>query len=91
MGQFHYQVRRHHHGWAYHLDKTYSAVFPTSWEAIAAAKTAAREMHEPGDTTTVRVQEGPLSWRTVLVINGRPGPEPVGVGQHSDSNGLVSR
>ena len=90
MGQFHYQVRKHKHGWAYHLEETYSPVFPTSWEAIAAAKTTAREMHEPGDMTTVRVQDGPLSWRTVLVINGSPGRVEE-AGLHSDSIGLGSQ
>ena len=90
MGQFRYQVVRHQHGWAYHLEETYSPVFPTSWEAIAAAKTAAHEKHEPGDTTTVRVQEGRLSWRIMLVINGSPCPEPV-AGLHSEPNGLRSQ
>jgi hypothetical protein len=68
MGEFHYRVARCKHGWAYCLDNTYSPIFATSWEAIEAAKLAAREMHEPGDNTTVRVQDGRLSWRTVLVI-----------------------
>lgn len=84
MGEFHYQVARYKHGWAYHLEETYSRVFPTSWEAIAAAKTAAREMHEPGDMTTVRVQDGPLNWQTVLVIKGSLGPSPLDVGLHLD-------
>ena len=84
MGQFHYQVTRRHRGWAYCLENTYSPVFAASWEAIDAAKTAAREMHEPGDVTTVRVQDGPLSWRTVLVINGTHAVTPFDNGLHSE-------
>ena len=89
MGQFHYQVARRQRGWAYHLESTYSPTFATSWEAIDAAKTAAREMHEPGDVTTVRVQDGPLSWRTVLVINGTQAVNTFD-GLHSDPVGLPS-
>ena len=89
MGQFHYQVARHQRGWAYRLENTYSPVFAASWEAIEAAKIAAREMHEPGDVTTVRVQDGPLSWRTVLVINGTSA-NPFDAGLHSDPIGLPS-
>lgn len=74
MGLFLYKVVKHQRGWAYRLDATYSRLFPTQWEATAAAKTEAREMHEPGDSTQVRVQDGSCSWRTVLVINGSPSP-----------------
>jgi hypothetical protein len=31
------------------------------------------EMHEHGDFTQVKVKDGPLGWRTELVINGRYG------------------
>ena len=90
MGQFHYQVVRRQRGWAYHLEETYSRVFPTSWEAIAAAKATARAMHEPGDNTSVRVQDGPLRWRTVLVIKGTSALHPLDVGLSSDTIGLCS-
>ena len=45
-------------------------------EAIDAAKAAAVEMHEPGDEIRVRVQDGPLNWRTELVIEGGEAPAP---------------
>ena len=58
MGRFLYQVVRHQHGWAYRLEDTYSAVFTTQALAIEAARTAAAAMHEEGDATVVRVEEG---------------------------------
>ena len=60
-GRFHYKVVKHQGGWAYRLDASYSRLFPTQWEATAAAKTEAREMHEPGDNTQVHVQDGPCA------------------------------
>ena len=76
MGEFHYQVVRHKNGWAYRLQTTYSEVFTTQSEAIEAAKAAAHAMHEPGDHTRVRVQEGPLDWRTELVIRASADADP---------------
>jgi hypothetical protein len=72
MARCHYQVVRHKHGWAYRLERTYSRVFPTQWQAIEAARAAALKMHEPGDDTQVLVQDGPLNWRTELIICGGP-------------------
>jgi hypothetical protein len=74
LGQFHYQVIRHQRGWAYRLEDTYSRVFPTQWEAVAAAKSAAIKMHEPGDETLVRVQDGGSNWRLELAIRGSMSP-----------------
>jgi hypothetical protein len=74
LGQFHYQVIRHQRGWAYRLEDTYSRVFPTQWEATAAAKTTALKMHEPGDETLVRVQDGGCNWRLELAIHGSLSP-----------------
>jgi hypothetical protein len=91
MGQFQYQVVKRQHGWAYHLEETYSRVFTMSWEAITAAKATARSMHEPGDRTSVRVQDGPLNWRTVLVINGTSALHPLDAGLSSDAIDLSSR
>ena len=74
MGRFLYQVVGRQQGWAYRLGDTYSRIFPTQFEATAAAKAAAIKMHEEGDETLVRVQDAALSWRTELTINGNPGP-----------------
>jgi len=70
MGRFCYQVVGRQQGWAYRLGETYSRVFPSQFEAIAAAKAAAIKMHEEGDETLVRVQDSALAWRTELTING---------------------
>ena len=70
MGRFCYQVVGRHQGWAYRLGETFSRVFPSQFEAIAAAKAAAIKMHEDGDETLVRVQDSALAWRTELTING---------------------
>ena len=70
MGRFLYQVVRRHQGWAFRLGETYSRTFPSQFEATAAAKTSAISMHEHGDETLVGVQDGPLAWRTELVIKG---------------------
>ena len=70
MGQFCYQVVGRRQGWAYRLGETYSRIFPTQYEAIAAAKTSAIKMHEEGDETLVRVRDSTLCWRTELSING---------------------
>ena len=75
MDRFLYKVVRHKHGWAYRLWSTYSPVFTTQAEAIQAAKAAAHEMHEPGDYTSVRVEERPLVWRTELVIRSKEDAE----------------
>jgi hypothetical protein len=74
MDRIEYEVVRHERGWAYRLERTYSQTFPTQWEAVAAAKAAAINMHEDGDHTIVRVQDGPLAWRTELAIQGNPRP-----------------
>ena len=71
MGRFVYQVVRHEKGWAYRLEHTYSQVFPTQSDAIAAAKATAREMHESDDETIVRVEDRPLRWRTELTLSPR--------------------
>jgi hypothetical protein len=68
MGAFDYQIIRRQNGWVYRLEDTYSPAFVTQAEAIAEAKKTAHAMHEIGDFTRVRVQEGPLTWRTELVI-----------------------
>ena len=74
MGQFNYQVLRHRDGWAYRLEDTYSRIFPTRWEAIAAAKAGAIRMHERGDETLVRVHDGGSNWRLELAIHGSMSP-----------------
>jgi hypothetical protein len=73
MGQFCYQVVGRRQGWAYRLGETYSRIFPTQYEATAAAKAAAIKMHEEGDETLVRVRDSTLCWRTELRINGSDG------------------
>jgi hypothetical protein len=73
LGRFVYQVVRHENGWAYRLEQTYSRVFPTQLDAKAAAKDAARKMHEPGDETLVHVEDRPLHWRTELRLSPRHG------------------
>ena len=52
------------------MGETYSRIFPSQFEAIAAAKAAAIKMHEEGDETLVRVQDSALGWRTELTVNG---------------------
>ena len=74
MDRIQYEVVRHERGWAYRLERTYSQTFPTQSEAVAAAKAAAIKMHDDGDETTVRVQDGPLAWRTELKIEGNSRP-----------------
>ena len=71
MGEFIYRVVRRERGWAYHLGEVHSKTFASQWEATAAAKVSAVQMHEPGDDTQVRVQDSPLGWRTILAL-GRP-------------------
>jgi hypothetical protein len=67
-------VLRHQHGWAYRLEGTYSRVFSTQWEATDAARAEALRMHEPGDATQVRVQDGRME-----VTKLRPDHERLGV------------
>jgi len=73
VGRFCYQVVGRQQGWAYRLGETYSRIFPSQFEAIAAAKAAAVKMHEDGDETLVRVQDSALAWRTELTINDMRG------------------
>jgi hypothetical protein len=64
---FHYMVVPREGGWAYRLENTFSAVFPTQAEAVEAAKSTAMQMHEHGDDTQVRVFGDDQQWRTEWV------------------------
>jgi hypothetical protein len=74
MARFCYEVVGRRRGWAYRLGETYSRIFPTQYEATAAAKASAIRMHEEGDETLVRVRDSTLCWHTALRIHGSFAP-----------------
>ncbi len=51
MSKIIYKVVKHDGAWAYEMNGTYSAKFPTREAARKAAKLAASEQATPGDTT----------------------------------------
>lgn len=64
MAHVTYKVVRHEDGWAYTVDGTFSESFPTHPEALAAARRAAAEQRQPGDTETIEYEDEKGRWHT---------------------------
>lgn len=69
-----YQIVQHDDGWAYKASDAYSETFPTHGEALRAARAAAAEQMEPGNTEVIEYEDGEGHWH-VEVAPGRDRPE----------------
>jgi hypothetical protein len=62
MSKITYKVVKHDGGWAYEANGTFSERFPTRQAARDAAKRAAQEQSEPGDTTPISYEDERGRW-----------------------------
>jgi hypothetical protein len=66
MSDMNYKVMKHDGGWAYVVNGTYSESFPTREAARKAAKLAASEQTEPGETTQISYEDEKGRWHTEI-------------------------
>lgn len=64
MAHVTYKVVRHEDGWAYTVGGTFSESFPTHAQALSAARRAAREQRQPGDTEAIEYEDANGTWHT---------------------------
>jgi hypothetical protein len=82
MSHVTYRVVRHEDGWAYQADGTFSEMFPTHADALAAARAAALEQRVPGRTESIEYEDANGRWhRETAPGSDRPDTDVV------DSNG----
>ncbi len=74
MAHVTYKVVRHEDGWAYTVSGTFSESFPTHAQALSAARRAAIEQRQPGDTETIMYEDENGTWHTERAL-GRDRPE----------------
>jgi hypothetical protein len=65
-----YKIVRHEDGWAYSVNGAFSEAFPSHAQALAAAREAAAEQREPGDTETIEYEDENGKWHTELAPGG---------------------
>jgi len=74
MAHVTYKIVRHEDGWAYTVDGTFSESFPTHARALEAARQAAAEQREPGQTESIEYEDASGKWHRE-VASGRDRPE----------------
>jgi hypothetical protein len=57
-----YEVVEHDGGWAYKVGDVFSETFPTYDAALYAARLAAREQEQPGETTEISWEDEKGKW-----------------------------
>jgi hypothetical protein len=62
MAKVTYTIVQHDGGWAYKFDGVYSEAFPTHDEARAAARRAALEQQQAGETRAISWEDGHGKW-----------------------------
>ena len=62
MSTITYKIVKHDGGWAYEANGTFSEPFATHESALKAAKLAAREQAEPGETTQISYEDEIGHW-----------------------------
>jgi len=70
MPKIHYKVVPHDGGWAYTLDGAFSEPYLTHADALAAARTAAREQHVPGETAHIEYEDAAGVWHSEVAEGG---------------------
>jgi hypothetical protein len=61
-----YKVVRHEDGWAYTANGVFSESFPTHAEALEAARLAAAEQRQPGQTEAIEYEDERGKWHREL-------------------------
>jgi hypothetical protein len=74
MAHVTYRVVRHEDGWAYTVGGTFSESFPTHAQALSAARRAAIEQRQPGNTEIIMYEDEKGTWHTERAA-GRDRPE----------------
>jgi hypothetical protein len=69
-----YEIVEHDGGWAYQVDGAYSETFPTHDAARAAARKAAAEQQQAGETTGIEYEDREGRWHAE-VASGDDRPE----------------
>ena len=73
MSNIIYKVIKHDGGWAYEANGTFSERFATREAARRAAKLAASEQSEPGETTPISYEDPQGKWHNEIAPgNDRP-------------------
>jgi hypothetical protein len=71
-----YKIVRHEDGWAYMVNGTFSERFATHKAALDAARRAAAEQREPGETSGIEYEDEKGNWhREVARGSDRPETE----------------
>ena len=66
MAHITYKVVRHEDGWAYTVNGAFSESFPTHAEALEAARRAAAEQRQPGQTEGIEYEDESGKWHREL-------------------------
>ncbi len=66
MAHVTYRVVRHDDGWAYVANGTFSESFATHAEALEAARRAAAEQRQPGQTESIEYEDANGNWHSEL-------------------------
>jgi hypothetical protein len=74
MAEVHYRIVEHDGGWAYKLGDVFSEPFPSHDEALEAAKRAATEQEQPGETEGIEYQDEKGRWHSE-VADGADRPD----------------
>lgn len=69
-----YKIVRHEEGWAYSVNGAFSESFMTHAEALAAARQAAAEQRQPGNTEAIEYEDESGKWHTEVAL-GRDRPD----------------
>jgi len=74
MAKVTYHIVEHDGGWAYSVDGAFSESFPTHGQALKAARSAAAEQMQPGETEVIEYEDGNGVWH-VETARGKDRPE----------------
>ena len=79
MSKVEYTIVEHDGGWAYKLGDVFSEAYPTHDAALAAARRAASEQQQSGETEVIEYQDAKGAWHTETAAgDDRPDVEVVG-------------
>jgi hypothetical protein len=74
MAKVTYHIVEHDGGWAYTANDAYSESFPTHEQALKAARAAAAEQMQPGETEVIEYEDADGKWH-VETARGKDRPE----------------
>jgi len=68
MSHITYKIVRHEDGWAYTVNGAFSESFPTHAEALEAARRAAAEQRQPGNTEAIEYEDESGKWHSEVAL-----------------------